>query len=160
MRTRFEVKSQVLRRAASDQEQYSARLRRANAEAMDIRQMLMRMSAMHGVCQSIKAIADALNEEGNSFKRLSNATGEIASRYERCEEAVAQQGERSAYSYPGMPVSLPGGSTYYRPYSFIDTPVSRTAAPNAGNKEGSVRVNTLLQKNPTLAGGNASLYSL
>lgn len=106
MGRRFNVKPPRLRSASVEIHEHSRQARQISYEVLDVARSLRGMSGMDGVCRALRQIAEDAEREADMLRVLSDATVRISALYDRTENNISINGEKSRqkFSVHGMAV--------------------------------------------------------
>lgn len=100
MGRRFDVKPQRLRSASYELHGYSKQAVQISYEILEVSGRLSGMTGMSGVCAALKHIADDVQDEARLLEKLSDCGNRISSLYDRTENNITINGEKSRQKFP------------------------------------------------------------
>lgn len=100
MGRRFDVKPPRVRSASCELHEYSRQTVQISYEILEVSRRLSGMSGMGVVCAALRHIADDAQGEAHLLEKLSDAGGRISSLYDRTENNITINGEKSRQKFP------------------------------------------------------------
>ena len=100
MGRRFNVKPPRLRSASVEIHEHSRQVVQVSYEILDVSRSLGGMSGMGSVCQTLRQISEDAGNEADLLGRLSDTVVRIGALYDKTENNICINGEKSRQKFP------------------------------------------------------------